>query len=110
MSVPIELRAGACVEVWAPAELEYPPWIYAYNRHAHAMWAWLEQVGLYDLALAHFDQLPDAFRRIIRSPWSFDRLSPEERVEALRARGLPARWRPKPAPFGKYASEVRHGG
>ena len=86
--MPVELRAGPCIEVWSPKGDPFEAW----RRHSEVRRRYLAAAGL---RLADHDQLPYALRAVV--PWSFMYLAaraPDRLAEMLARRGLPPDWFP----------------
>jgi hypothetical protein len=97
--VPECLRAGVCIEVWAPdvAPGAWPgPDVVAHGAYRRAIDHWREMHGI---GPWEHGRMPPRLRRP-GSPWSFDYLAqePERLAEHLRSHDLPPDWRPTPAP------------
>jgi hypothetical protein len=97
--IPECLRAGACVEVWAPdvGRGDWPsPEVVAHGAYQRACDRWREAHGIGPWEHA---RMPAELRRS-GSPWSFVHLSqePARLVQILRFHCLPPDWQPTPAP------------
>jgi len=93
LDVPECLRAGRCLEVWSPEELDV---LAAWRAWGRAKTRWLELNGL---APRDHASHPSCLRP--SGPWSFafcERTNPEYLADRLARDGLPADWRPTPAP------------
>lgn len=116
-TVPDALRAGRCIEVWAPDGDEKQPWgevtpawIVTWRRYASARRRWLAAVGLDERGPS---ALEPAGLRVPQAPWSFGFLAegdPARLRAVLKRHGLPSSWRPAPAPpldaFGPEPPQV----
>ncbi len=97
--VPECLRAGPCIEVWAPdvGRTAWPgPGVAAHAAYRRAIDRWREVHGIGPWEHA---RMPAALRRS-STPWSYVYLArePERLAQTLRSHDLPPDWRPIPAP------------
>lgn len=92
--VPECLLAGPCIEVWDPTRRDL---LCAFTAHRQAVRLWLSR---HRIGPAEYERHPDGIKRM-GTPWSYDILAataPERLAVTLAWRGLPADWRPTPAP------------
>lgn len=91
---PLELLAGRCVEVWDSENGDqYTAW--RGWQSASDRWLTARGIGLRDHETARSLGITGG------APWSFDFLAnhnPAQLADTLARRGLPADWRPTPAP------------
>lgn len=103
--LPECLRAGPCIEVWAPgpgrsdARADWnAPWWVARRAYKDAVQLWRDRQGFTEST--PWSRMPSVLTGSSR-PWSFVSLSqtkPDYLAQELRSRGLPPDWQPRPAP------------
>lgn len=93
--IPVELRAGACIELWADPMAEKSLRTVSAFRHYHdARYAWLAAHGI---GRGDAERIPPALTRQPASPWSYHYLAanrPDDLARLLQRLGLPADWEP----------------